>query len=175
MRPKRATEAQGNSGAKAQAKAQEEHTPYTLGCHASVAAATAEESRRSQCFVCGWISGRRHRSRMAYRDLDVLDAAERAADMLDALIQRHPGRQLLHVSQMRRCIQSIAANISEAFGRGKGRDRNRSLEIARGETEEAIRHLGANYRTSRIDPSEYWPLHNLLVVISKMLASLLNH
>jgi four helix bundle protein len=100
---------------------------------------------------------------------------QRAADMLDALIARHPGRQLLHVSQMRRCLQSIAANISEGFGRGKGRDRNRSLEIARGETEEAIRHLSANYRTSRIDPSEYWPFHNLLVVIAKMLTSLLNH
>ena len=112
---------------------------------------------------------------MAYRDLDVLDAAQRAADMLDALIARHPGRQLLHVSQMRRCLQSIAANIGEGFGRGKGRDRNRSLEIARGETEGAIRHLSANYRTSRIDPSEYWPFHNLLVVIAKMLTSLLNH
>ncbi len=112
---------------------------------------------------------------MAYRDLDVLDAAERAADMLEALIVRHPGRQLLHVSQMRRCVQSIAANISEGFGRGNGRERNRSLEIARGETEEAIRHLSANYRTSRIDSSEYWPFHNLLVVISKMLTSLLNH
>ena len=71
--------------------------------------------------------------------------AERAADMLDALIARHPGRQLLHVSQMRRCLQSIAANISEGFGRGKGRDRNRSLEIARGETE---RRSGTSVRTT---------------------------
>jgi len=136
--------------------------------------ASAAELRAWHCFVCARIGARRHRSRMAYRDLDVLDAAERAADMLDEMIERHPGRQLLHVSQMRRCIQSIAANIAEGFARGKGRDRNRSLEIARGETEEAIRHLGANYRTSRIDAREYWPFHNLLVVIAKMLTSLLN-
>ena len=47
------------------------------------------------------------------------------------------------------------------------------MEIARGEAEETIRHLGANLRTNRIPPADYWPLHNLLVVIVKMLNSLL--
>jgi four helix bundle protein len=79
---------------------------------------------------------------MAHRDLDVLDAAERAADGIDDLIRRFP-RRLLHLSQLRRSVQSIVANIREAFGRGKGRDRARPLEIARGETEEAIGHLRA--------------------------------
>jgi hypothetical protein len=46
------------------------------------------------------------------------------------------------------------------------------LEIARAEAEESIRHLRANFHSQRIDASEYWPVHNLLVVISKMLASL---
>ena len=110
---------------------------------------------------------------MSRRDLDVLDAAQRAADGVNKLIDRSPRGRLLHVRQMRNAVQSIAANISEGFGRGKGRDRNRSLEIARGETEEVIQHLSANFRTNRIAPRDYWPLYNLLSVIVKMLNSLI--
>lgn len=109
---------------------------------------------------------------MPNRDLAVLDAAERVADGINRLIDRSP-RRLLHIRQMRDSVQSIGANISEGFGRGTGRDRARPLEIARGEAEETIRHLGANFRTDRIVPKDYWPLHNLLVVIVKMLNSLL--
>jgi len=109
---------------------------------------------------------------MPHRNLDVIDAAERAATRVNELIDRAP-RRLLHVRQMRDSVQSIGANISEGFGRGRDRDRNRSMEIARGETEETIRHLSANFRANRIAPEDYWPLHNLLVVIVKMLSSLL--
>jgi four helix bundle protein len=109
---------------------------------------------------------------MPHRSLNVLDAAQRAADGISALIDRFP--RLMHVSQLRRSAQSICANISEAFGRRPGRDRNHPLEIARGETEEAIQHLSANFRTNRVGPKEYWPLHNLLVVVVKMLNALLN-
>ena len=110
---------------------------------------------------------------MPHRDLAVLDAANRAADGINRLIADSPKR-LLHVSQMRDSVQSISANISEGFGRGKGRDLARSLEIARGEAEETIQHLGANFRDNRITPGDYWPLHNLLVVIVKMLNALSN-
>jgi four helix bundle protein len=110
---------------------------------------------------------------VTHRNLDVLDAAERVAEAVNRLIDRSP-RRLLHVGQMRDSVQSIGANISEGFGRGKGRDRARPLEIARGETEETIRHLSANFRSERIDARDYWPLHNMLVVIVKMLNSLLN-
>ena len=110
---------------------------------------------------------------MAHRNLDVLDAAERVAQQLNDLIDRSPPRHLLHVRQMRKSVQSIGANISEGFGRGAGRDRARPLEIARGEAEETIRHLSANFRADRIDAKDYWALHNLLVVIVRMLTSLL--
>ena len=110
---------------------------------------------------------------MPHRDLSVLDAADRLADRVNELIDRSPRGWLLHVRQLRDAVQSIAANIAEGFGRGTGRDRDRPLEIARGEAEEAIRHLGANFRAGRIPPADYWPLHNLVVVIVKMLSSLL--
>src|SRR5262245_6273220 len=110
---------------------------------------------------------------MPHRNLNMLDAAERAADQVNALIERSPRRRLLHVGQMRDSVQSVVANIAEGFGRGTGGDRARPLKIARGEAEETIRHLSANFRTKRIEPEEFWPIHNLLVVIVKMLDSFL--
>ena len=109
---------------------------------------------------------------MVHRDLAVLDAAERLAEQINALIDRSPRGRLLHVQQLRDAVQSTVANISEGFGRRTGRDRERSLVIARGETEEGIGHLRANFRARRIPPDEYWPLHNRLVVIAKMLTSM---
>ena len=74
---------------------------------------------------------------------------------------------------MRDSVHSIVANIGEGFGRTNGRDRARPLEIARGEAEETIRHLNANFRARRIGPRDYWPIHDLLVTIVKMLNALL--
>ena len=111
---------------------------------------------------------------MAHRELYVLDASERAADQINELIDGPSGRRLLHVIQMRNSVQSIAANIAEGFGRGTDGARARLLRIARGEAEETIRHLNANFRSRRITPQVYWSIHNLLVVIVKMLNSFLH-
>jgi four helix bundle protein len=109
---------------------------------------------------------------MGYRNLRLLEAAERSVDQINELIDRSSGR-LLYVTQMRDSAQSIVANIAEGLGRGPGRDRARFLQIARGSAEETIRHLGANFRMRRIQPNEYWPIHHRLVVIVKMLNAFL--
>ena len=111
---------------------------------------------------------------MPYRNLNVLDAAEQAAAQVNALIDQSTRRGLIHVRQMRDAAQSVAANIAEGFGRGTGRDRDRPLEIARGESEETIRHLNANYRANRISAHDYHALRNRYMVIGKMLNALLN-
>ena len=111
---------------------------------------------------------------MPHRNLNVLDAAEQAATQINALIDRKPTPPLIHVRQLRDAAQSVVANIAEGFGRGTGRDRDRSLEIARGEAEETIRHLNANYQANRLTASDYHPLRNRHVAIVKMLNSLLN-
>jgi four helix bundle protein len=112
---------------------------------------------------------------VAYRDLAVLDAANRAADLVNELIDRSPQGRLLHVRQLRDAVQSVVANIREGFGRGTGRDRDRPLEIARGEAEEAVGHLATNFRARRITPRDYWPRRNILIVVAKMLTAILNH
>jgi four helix bundle protein len=109
---------------------------------------------------------------MTHRNLNVIDATERAADLVNQLIERRTRYRLLHINQLRASVQSIGANIAEGFGRGPGRDRSRYPRIARGEAEETIRHLSANFRANRIAPKDYWSLHNLLVVSVKMLQSL---
>ena len=111
---------------------------------------------------------------MAHRDLNVLDASERAEDMINELIDCPSGRRLLHTNQMRRSVHAITPNISEGFGRGTGGDRVRLLRIARGEAEETIRHVDSNFRSKRISPNIYWSIRNLLVVIVKMLNALVH-
>ena len=113
-------------------------------------------------------------SRMGnHRDLAVLDAADQVADEINRLIDRAP-RRLLHTAQLRDSAQSIGANISEGFGRGKGAERRRALRVARGEAEETIRHLRANLVSERITQAVFWRLNNRLITIVKMLTSLLN-
>ncbi len=114
-----------------------------------------------------------HVAGMVHRNLDVLDAAARVSDDVGRLIDRSP-RTLLHVRQLRDSAQAIAANIAEGFGRGTTRDRARLLRIARGEAEEAIQHLGANFRLHRISTNDYWAIHHRLVVIVKMINSFLS-
>jgi four helix bundle protein len=108
-----------------------------------------------------------------HRDLAVLDAADKVADEVNQLIDNAP-RGLIHVTQLRDSAQSIGANISEGFGRGQAGERNRALRVARGEAEEAIRHLRANVESERIPQATFWRLRNRLVTIVKMLTALLN-
>ena len=110
---------------------------------------------------------------MPHRDLDVLDAAEGAAVLVNALIDRSR-RGLVVVRQLQKAAMSVPLNIGEGFGRERGADRNYKLVVARGEAEEVIKSLRMNYRSSRIAEREYWPLHHRYVAIVKMLDSLLN-
>ena len=132
------------------------------------------EASAPRCNGCGSSAARCDRSVMPFRNLNVLDAAEQAARQVNAIIDRSKRPRLLHIKQLRDSAQSVVANIAEGFGRGTGRDRDRPLQIARGESEETIRHLNANFQANRIAASDYWPLHNRYVVVVKMLNSLLN-
>jgi hypothetical protein len=69
----------------------------------------------------------------------VLDAAKQAADGVNRLIG-YTRRRLLHVAQMRDSAQSISVNIARALLAARGPAR--PLEIAPGEAEETIQHLG---------------------------------
>ena len=106
-----------------------------------------------------------------HRNLAVADAAEQLAIAVTRLSDRT--RRFLHRHQLLKAAQSVSANIAEGFGRATAADRNSRLVIARGEAEETIKHLRANFACKRITPADYWPIHNLAVTIVKMLNSLL--
>ena len=108
-----------------------------------------------------------------HRNLDVLDAADLVADEINRLIDHGKGR-LMHVAQLRKSAQSIGANISEGFGRGRARERDHKLRVAGGETEETIRHLRANFAANRIERADFWRIRNRLITITRMLTSLLH-
>jgi four helix bundle protein len=113
---------------------------------------------------------------MGHRNLRVLVAAEEMVVAVVALFDepRPRGRRLLFRAQTLGCAESVPGNIGEAFGRKTLADRNRVLGIACGEAEETIRHLKANFSVKRLDARSYWPIHNRLVTIVKMLNGLIN-
>ncbi|HEV8448658.1 MAG TPA: four helix bundle protein [Gemmatimonadaceae bacterium] len=89
-----------------------------------------------------------------HRNLALLDLAQK---ILADVIQLATGRsRLLFKGQLLDAAESLHGNVGEAFGRGTDRDRNRVLFIARGEAEEAIRHLLANRIARRIEDRPYW-------------------
>jgi four helix bundle protein len=106
-----------------------------------------------------------------HRDLNVLDAAEQFSADVTRLSDRT--KRLLHRQQLLKAAQSVSANIGEGFGRATLPDRHNRLAIARGEAEEAIKHLRANLRGKRITSADYRPLHNRAVTIVKMLNGLM--
>jgi four helix bundle protein len=111
---------------------------------------------------------------MPPRNLNVLDAAELAAERLNRLIDRIGHRRLLHVAQMRDSAQSVSANIREGFGRATRAERDNKLRLARGVAEETLCRLRANLRVDRITKRDYWPVYNLFRAVIKMLDELLN-
>ena len=111
---------------------------------------------------------------MARRDLNVLDAANLAADRVDRLIDRRSRHGLISAYQLRKSAHAVAPNIVEAFGRGTPGDRARVLRIARAEAEETMQHLHDNLRKGRISAKDYWATRNLEAVVVKMLNALID-
>jgi len=105
------------------------------------------------------------------RHLAVLEAAQTVEDEINQLIDDRP-RRLLHVSQMRRAAHAVVSSIDEGFGRGPDGGRAQALRVARGEAEETIGHLRANFAARRIDKATFWRLRNRLITIIKMLNAL---
>lgn len=102
----------------------------------------------------------------------LIEGARLVVDETNGILDRQPN-QLLHEAQLRRAVQSICANIREAYGRKAGPDRQRFLRIARGSAEETDEHWRANYAAGRVEARSYWRLHHRLMTVVKLLSALL--
>jgi four helix bundle protein len=105
--------------------------------------------------------------------LRVLDAARSVVDDLNRLLDA-PSQRLLHEDQLRKCSESITANIREAIGRQPGKERHQFLRFARGSAEETDEHLRTNYASNRLPGKRYWRFHNRLLTIVKMLNAMMS-
>jgi four helix bundle protein len=102
-------------------------------------------------------------------DLRVLDAGRMVVDDINRLLKHH----LPNATQLRDAAESITANIQEGFGRNAGPDRNQFLRFARASAEETNERLRARFAAEDIAATAYWPLHNRLVAIVRMLTNLM--
>ena len=103
--------------------------------------------------------------------LRVLDAARQVVDAINQLLKR---RRLPNATQLRDAAESITSNIQEGFGRDAGPDRNQFLRFARASAEETNERLRSRFGANDIPAKVYWPLHNRLVVVSRMLNNLMS-
>lgn len=101
----------------------------------------------------------------------VLAVAREVVDEINALMD-NARRPFVNERQLRESAGSITANIREAYGRDRGKDRNQFFRFARGSAEETDERLRTNRAASRIDEKPYWRLHNRLSLIRKMLNKL---
>ena len=108
------------------------------------------------------------------RKLALEDAADLAVDRVNRLIDESPKR-LIYVSQMRKSVGAVSAQVAEGFGRGPGPERNHKLRMANGEAEETIRHLRANWQSGRLENRTFWSIRDLLITITKMIEALLRY
>jgi four helix bundle protein len=107
------------------------------------------------------------------RRVAVQEAADLVADEVNRLIDSKTRRRLLHVAQLRKCSNSVSANIAEGLGRGEGASRDDDYRTARGEAKETISHLRSNFAAKRLESTVYWRLRNRSMTVIKMLDSLL--
>jgi four helix bundle protein len=76
-------------------------------------------------------------------------------------------------SQIRRCAASIAANIAEGCGKRGNGEFQRYLNIAAGSASELEYHFLLSRDLNLLDQTTYQQLHNGVVEVKRMLASLI--
>ena len=107
-----------------------------------------------------------------HRNLRLLELVDQIVSEV-TLLATGGSTRLLFKSQLMDSIESVSANVGEAFGRGTKPDRNRALFVARGEAEEALRHLRPNRVAKRLTTPVYWRLHHRLSLAVKMIDSIM--
>jgi four helix bundle protein len=110
---------------------------------------------------------------MASEILRVLDASRMVRDEINAWLD-HASPAIPESGQIRRAVESVAANIMEGYGRESGPDRNHLFRIARGSAEETNERVRSACASGRLSERDYWRFHHRLVTVVKMLNALLD-
>lgn len=109
----------------------------------------------------------------SYRELEVWQKAHELVLLVFRLTEKFPRSDMFGiVSQVRRSSSSVAANISEGFGRGTTREFLRCLQIARGELEETRYFMLLSRDLERISEDEFSNVNTSCDTIGKLMNAL---
>lgn len=108
-----------------------------------------------------------------FRDLNVWAKAHRLTLEAHRATAGFPSTELYGLtSQIRRCSASIAANIAEGCGKRGNGEFQRFLNIAAGSASELEYHFLLARDLGFLEPKLYLKLHEAVVEVKRMLASL---
>jgi four helix bundle protein len=109
-----------------------------------------------------------------FRDLKVWEKAHQLTLLVYQSTANFPKQEQYGLtSQIRRACSSIPANIAEGCGRRGNAEFHRFLQIAMGSASELEYHLLLARDLHYLEPENHQKLHDLLVEVKRMLASLL--
>jgi four helix bundle protein len=109
-----------------------------------------------------------------FRDLKVWEKAHDLALDCYGVTSGFPKHEIFGiVAQIRRSGSSIAANIAEGCGRGGNAEFQRFLQMAMGSASELEYHILLSRDLHFLDPGLHDQVHDKIVEIKKMLASLI--
>ena len=109
-----------------------------------------------------------------HKPLRVLQAARQYSDLIIELSARLPARGPAGLrAQLVDAARSVSASISEGFGRGSDTEKIHYTVMANGSLEETQDYLRKYVNARLIERKTFYRLWNLSVVISRMIASML--
>jgi four helix bundle protein len=109
-----------------------------------------------------------------FRELKVWEKSHQLTLHIYQLTKTFPKEELFGLtSQVRRACSSVPANIAEGCGRGSDADFQRFLQIAFGSLNELDYHLILAHDLTMIDDAAYAKLHEEVLEVKRMLATLI--
>lgn len=110
---------------------------------------------------------------MNHRHLDVWKQAIDFAEVIYNLTEQYPSAELYGlVSQMRRAVVSISANIAEGAARRYKKEFIQFVYIARGSTSELDTLLELSKRTQMIEADRITQVQQQNIILARMLTAL---
>lgn len=105
-----------------------------------------------------------------YKKLNVYTKADELVLLIYKLTRKFPKDELFGlVSQMRRAVISVPANIVEGYGRHTNKDKTHFYYMSRGSLNELEYYLDLSFKLGYVDKNEYQETLNLRTDVGRLL------
>jgi four helix bundle protein len=110
-----------------------------------------------------------------YKKLNVYSKADELVILIYKLTKKFPKDETFGlISQMRRAVVSVVANIVEGYGRNSFKDKIRFYYMARGSLTELEYYIDLSFRLEYFNKKEFSQLEFLRSDVGKLLNGLIN-